>query len=559
MKKINFIALQLLVAGLLLVVLLGVTDLSTAVQAEPQFLDDVSATYLWPSVSLTSTSAMRENPIVFWDNVALFAIRTTKPGPPVVARALAIVHTAMYEAWSQYDITATGTLLGAKFRQPATERTAANKSKAISYAAYRVLVDLFPTPAMTAYFANALETYGYDFNVNTTNVHQPAGIGNLAAAVVITYRHHDGANQLGDLHAGAYSDYTGYQPVNPPGQINDLNHWQPLRTPNGSFQGGCLTSVNLITQTYVGPHWGQVIPFALDDGPVITPTVGPARYPSPEFSLQAREVLSLSAHLTDREKVIAEYWADGPASELPPGHWALISQFASARDQHTLDDDAKLFFGVTNANLDAGILAWKVKRIYDSVRPITAIRELFRGQQVLAWAGPYSGTQLIAGETWQPYQQACFVTPAFPEYISGHSSFSAASAEVLRSFTGSDAFGNSVTVPAGSSQFEAGQTPAEPVVLSWATFSEAADQAGLSRRYGGIHFERGDLVGRALGRQVGARVWQKALTFFDGTGAPVADMTAVISKAIEIDDITKVLLPNRLFLPIVVTVGNQNP
>ncbi len=90
--------------------------------------------------------------------------------------------------------------------------------------------------------ARMSETYGYDFNVNTTNVHQPAGIGNLAAAVVITYRHHDGANQLGDLHAGAYSDYTGYQPVNPPAQINDLNHWQPLRTPNGSFQGVCDAS-----------------------------------------------------------------------------------------------------------------------------------------------------------------------------------------------------------------------------------------------------------------------------------------------------------------------------
>ena len=126
---------------------------------------------------------------------------------------------------------------------------------------------------------------------------------------------------------------------------------------------------------------GNVIPFALNDGPEITPTLKPARYPSPEFTLQAREVLSLSANLTDQEKAITEYWADGPSSELPPGHWALIAQYVSARDHHTLDDDAKLFLAVSNANLDAGILAWKLKRIYDSVRPITAIRELFRGQQ----------------------------------------------------------------------------------------------------------------------------------------------------------------------------------
>ena len=177
MRKVNFIGLQLLGAGILLIALLGVMKLNT-LAADAQTLDNAPATKL-----RTSTNLARENPIVFWDNVALYAIRSTKPGPPVVARALAIVHTAMYEAWSQYDITATGTLLGGKFRQPAAERTTANKAKAISYAAYRVLADLFPTPSMSLYFANALETYGYDVNVTTTNVHDPAGIGNLAAAV----------------------------------------------------------------------------------------------------------------------------------------------------------------------------------------------------------------------------------------------------------------------------------------------------------------------------------------------------------------------------------------
>src|SRR5205085_1493996 len=135
-------------------------------------------------------------------------------------------------------------------------------------------------------------------------------------------------------------------------------------------------------------------------------------------------------------------------------------------------------------------------------------------------------------ETWQPYQLSCFVTPAFPEYLSGHSSFSAASAEVLKAFTGSDAYGNAVVVPTGSSRIEPRQTPAQAVVLSWPTFSAAADQAGLSRRYGGIHFERGDLAGRAVGQQVGRRVWQKALTFFNGTATPVVGMTTPISHLI---------------------------
>jgi len=84
-------------------------------------------------------------------------------------------------------------------------------------------------------------------------------------------------------------------------------------------------------------------------------------------------------------------------------------------------------------------------------------------------------------------------------------------------FTGRDTFGASVTLAAGSSRVEPGLTPAQDVTLSWATFSDAADQAGLSRRYGGIHFENGDITGRQLGRLVGAQVWAKATTYFQGT------------------------------------------
>ena len=115
------------------------------------------------------------------------------------------------------------------------------------------------------------------------------------------------------------------------------------------------------------------------------------------------------------------------------------------------------------------------------------------------------------------YQPATVVTPPFPEFFSGHSTFSAAGAEILKLYTGSDAFGNSVTIPAGFSRVEPGMTPATDITLSWATFSEATDQAGISRRYGGIHFKYGDLAGRAIGRQVGAQVWAKALTYFNGT------------------------------------------
>jgi hypothetical protein len=108
------------------------------------------------------------------------------------------------------------------------------------------------------------------------------------------------------------------------------------------------------------------------------------------------------------------------------------------------------------------------------------------------------------GAQWIPYQPSTFPTPPFPEYISGHSTFSAAGAEILKRFTHSDDFGASVTFLPGSSTTEPGLTPRQPVTLSWATFSDAADEAGISRRYGGIHFEAGDLGGRATARLVAA-------------------------------------------------------
>ncbi len=535
-KSYQLFLKQFWIAGLLLVALLSMSHAFSSTEpaqaaADPQYLNP----------------QFHENVITFWDEVALNAVRNALPGPPVVARSLAMVHTAQYEAWSQYDAVAVGTLLGASQRRPVDERTLTNKTIAMSYAAYRVLSDLFPNQQSD--FDSIMSWHHLDPAIQTTNPATPAGMGNLAAAVVLHYRHHDGANQLGDLHRGSYSDYTGYSPVNTPTTVVDLNHWQPLQTPNGSFQGGCLDTGSLITQTVVAPHWGHVIPFALDDGELITPTRGPARYPSPEFTLQAQEVLTLSAMLGDREKAITEYWADGPGSVLPPGHWAFFAQYVSGRDHHSLDEDAKLFFALTNANHDAGILAWKVKRIYDSVRPITAIRQLFSGQQVMAWGGPFSGTQMIDGSTWQPYQLSCFVTPAFQGFISGHSTFSAASAEVLRSFTGSDHFGHSTQF--NYSPIEPGVVPAAPITLNWETFSQAADEAGLSRRYGGIHFADDDLMGRTLGRQVGKRVWDKAETFFAGTAQPVADYNQKIVDFIAIDDFRRIFKPYQVFMPIV--------
>ena len=198
---------------------------------------------------------------------------------------------------------------------------------------------------------------------------------------------------------------------------------------------------------------------------------------------------------------------------------AFFGQFVSRRDGHSLDDDVKMFFALGNALLDASIACWDAKRVWDSVRPITAIPFLFTGQTIIAWAGPYQGTQAIDGTNWRPYQIPNNPTPSFPEFFSGHSTFSAAAAEVFRSFTGSDAFGYSFTIPAGGSGAEPGAVPATDLTITFATFSDAANSAGMSRRYGGIHFQDGDLNGRATGRLVGAQVWAKAQAYWNGTAS----------------------------------------
>jgi hypothetical protein len=422
------------------------------------------------SVPLTSgpvvtAHASSDNVVLQWDQVALQAIRDTRPLPTVAARALAVVHTAIYDAWAAYDPVAVGTRLLGALRRPAAEQTVANKTEAISFAAYAALVDLFPSQQPA--FAQQMAALGYATDGSDTST--AASVGTTAAQAVLDFRHTDGANQ-----ANNYIDScvpACYPPVNTTDTIPDPNHWQPLRLPDGTVQ------------TFATPHWRNVTPFALTSAAQFRPDHGPAMAvvkgkPNSDYLKQVDEQLKYSANLTDTQKVIAQYWEDLPGTETPPGHWCVFAQWVSRRDHHSLDDDAKLFMALTNALLDASITAWDAKRTWDSVRPITAVHWLKQGQLIQAWGGPYQGTKTILGQDWQPYQPAGFPTPPFAEYLSGHSTFSAAAAEVLTDFTGSSTFGLSVTIPAGSSIVEPGAVPASPVTLAWKSYGEAADQAG---------------------------------------------------------------------------------
>ena len=471
----------------------------------------ISTSLLFTTFKLSALAA-DPNLVVQWDNAALQGIRDAAPGPPMVARALAIVHTCMYDAWAAYDAKAVGTQLDGSLRRPPKERTASNKQRAVSYAAYRALLDLLPVDKAAVYDP-LMQSLGYDPNDTSTDVTTPTGIGNVACAAVVAFRHNDGSNQLNN-----YADYTGFVPVNAPSTvpanpntISNVNDWQPLQYVDATH--------TFVTQKFLGAQWFKVIPFGMsspDQFRQLAGLFGPAQNGSQEFQAQAQELIDMSAALTDQQKMIAEYWANGPRTETPPGHWALFGQFVSQRDGHGLDDDVKMFFALSNAIFDAGIAAWDAKRAFDSVRPVSSIPYLYQGKQIRSWGGPGLGTVLMDGSQWIPYQPSTFPTPPFPEYVSGHSTFSAAGATILALWTGNNKFGNSVTFQPGSSTIEPGITPAQPVTLSWATFSDAADEAGISRRYGGIHFRSADYVGRALGALVAAQDWQKAQSYFNG-------------------------------------------
>ncbi|NNL48821.1 MAG: vanadium-dependent haloperoxidase, partial [Acidimicrobiia bacterium] len=285
----------------------------------------------------------------------------------------------------------------------------------------------------------------------------------------------------------------------------------------------------------------------------------------------------------DFARVVAEFWADGPQSETPPGHWNTLANEVTDHEEFEyriggtgdavdrLEWDVKMYLALNGALHDAAIAAWGTKGHYDYVRPITAIRHMGGlGQStdpdsrsyhpeglplepglieiiteasaasggrhqhlaghvgeiaILAWAGnpedaetEIRGVDWIRAIEWVPYQRATFVTPAFAGYVSGHSAFSRAAAEVLTSMTGSPYFPGGLgqwTIAADSLEFEAG--PAADVLLQWATYRDAADQAGQSRLYGGIHVPADDLAGRKIGAQCGAAAWTHAQSYFAGT------------------------------------------
>ncbi|MBV6699933.1 vanadium-dependent haloperoxidase [Kitasatospora aureofaciens] len=448
-----------------------------------------------------------DNVVLQWNQQTVDALAVNNQGsehptpPPVGGRTLAIVHEAIYDAWAPYDRKAMGTQLGGDLRRPRADRTENNKRKAISFAAHRALTDLFPKQKAT--FDAKLRELGYDVaEVDSVGAGSPVDVAVRATDAILDVRHEDGSNQQATPSYATPEGY--YQPVNPPQDVDhfdkqkivDPNHWVPL-------------TVNGQTHPFITPQFADAKPFFIGDpGRYLPPP--PPEYGSEESVAAIGTQMERNANLTERQKAIAEHWQykDSTSSSIPQ-EWAV---FVSRRDHHTLDDDVKLFFALNIAEGDEAVVDWKTKVDYDYGRPITMIRYAMAGQQIQGWAGPNQGTRTIDGSQWRPYLK----TPAFAAYGSGHTGFTAAGAEILKQFTGSDAYGGSGTIRSGSSKIETGM-PSQDIALKWDTFSDAAQEVGESRLWGGVHWEFDHTEANAQGRKLARDVWREAQQYFNGT------------------------------------------
>lgn len=449
----------------------------------------------------TSLALGARNMAYRWGTIALDAMaRDTdrnRPRPPIGARLLALPMIAQYDAWSRYDSLADPAYL-VTARRPVAERTEAAKEAAISYAMARSLQVLFS--ADSAVFADSLRAMGYDPTDMSLDPRTPQGIGNLAASTVLAARRNDGSNMYGDDPRAPrpYGDPSAYEPVNTADHLSDIDRWQPKtfkREDGTTWVPGALA-----------PYWGEVKPFALDSSSQFR-SPPPPKMGDALLEKEIREVVALQAGLTNEQKALVEFMRDGPHSVQQAGHWLIFARDVSLRDQHDLDADVKMYFLVTTTAMDCFIACWDTKYFYDNSRPYQQVHHLMGNEDIIGWGGPHKGMVRMRGRDWRPYSPDSFLCPPFPAYPSGHSTVSGGCAEALRLFTGSDDYGAQVRLLPGWLT-EPGITQ-DSITLRFPTFTNAAEQAGLSRVLGGYHIMTDNVEGLSMGRKVARVVFAK--------------------------------------------------
>jgi hypothetical protein len=374
-----------------------------------------------------------------WNAVAIEQVRATSMPPPRVSRVMAMTHLAVYDAVNTLD----GSRQPYTFIGDLAVYGGADVNAAAAAAAHGVLWDLFPTrrAQLDASLATSLAVVP-----DSSSKARGISLGQAAAGAMLAHRAGDGSDAE---HSYSWQATPG--------------HWQPTAP---AFAPPLL------------PQWGSVTHF----GGNYALAPAPPPLTSAAYTAAFNEVKTVGAVAsltrTAEQTQIAHFWSDGAGTETPPGHWNSIARSVAEARNLSVADSARLFGLLNAAMADAGIHSWDCKYTYDFWRPITAIRDADLDGNPL--------TEVDA--TWAPL----LVTPPFPENTSGHSTFSGAASAVLAQFFGADGIA-----------FTTSSDGLPDVFRSFDSFSDAADEAGRSRIYGGIHFEFSNQQGLVSGHSIG--------------------------------------------------------
>jgi membrane-associated phospholipid phosphatase len=395
-------------------------------------------------------SAPGADVVLDWNATLLNAIQAVDTPPPLGARNQAIVHTAIYDAVNAIDRSYTPYTVNLD----ASVTSGASLTAAAASAAHRALSDLYPTLQST-----------FDAQLVRSLAEVPDGVAeNLGVAIGQFVADRILSLRLNDGSTNAQVPFT---PGNNPGD------YEFTRADNFALL----------------PDWSRVTPFAIPSGDTFRldgpPAFGSVAYASELNEVQAIGSLNSTTRTADQTEV-AYFWAhDRSDTFRPPGHWNQIAQTVALQEGTSLTQNARLFALLNIALADAGIAAWDAKYTHNQLRPITAIRN----------ADNDGNSQTVGDPDWQPLLS----TPPFPDYVSGHSTFGAAAAEVLTYFFGDDY------------AFSATSQELPGVYRSFGSFAEAAYENGISRVYGGIHVQTANLDGLSTGFAIGEYVSENVL------------------------------------------------
>lgn len=380
--------------------------------------------------------------------------------PPMVARNLAMIHSAMFDAAN----AVTGQYDG--YRVDLSEQTDASEGAAAAAAAFEVAKSLYSAVDEIAVWQASLQE---------TLVQIP---DSPAKTLGVALGQRVGQAILAD-------------------RVNDGTKSSSIYEPSSAVGAWRRTFPDYLPPLL--PQWPNVKPFALEHGDSLRPEPPPS-ITSVEYQTAVDEVMRMggfhSSERTAEQTEIALFWADGGGTATPPGHWNSIATDVTIEQSTDLLETARTFALLNIAMADAGIASWDAKYHYGVWRPIDAIRQADQDGSLETQGDP----------TWIPLLK----TPPFPSYTSGHSTFSGAASAVLTHL-----FGSHVTFYSQSDGHGAAeQRPLDPsqiVTRHFTSFSQAAEEAAQSRIFGGIHFRFDDLAGRNLGEQIGAFVTERLL------------------------------------------------